>query len=71
MTPFLDELTTAEEEIALLWGKDGLTPAQISARLGITERQVRRAGERARRKLDKPSIAAVAVAVALARAGVA
>lgn len=67
----MTHLTAVEEAIAVLWGHDGLTPAQISVRLGITERQVRRAGERARHKLDKPTIAAVAVAVMLERAGVA
>lgn len=65
------DLTPVEEEVALMWGRDGLTPAQISVRLKITERQVRRAGERARRISGKPTIAAVAVDVALRRAGVA
>ena len=65
MTPLCGSLTDREEAVLLAWADD-LSLPDVAQRLGITERQVRRATETAMRTLGVGSrTAAVAIVVRL------
>lgn len=65
MTPLCPDLTDREEQVILAWADD-LSLADVAGRLGITERQARRATETAMRTLGVGSrAAAVAIVVRL------
>ncbi len=66
MTPVLDQLTTREEAVLLVYARGGGL-REAAGKLQITELQARRARDRARLKLGAANITEAAVKLVIAR----